>query len=57
MSEGVTDAMADCSLLGSLMDSRFVGCNNEVKSIPNAAFGKLISNAGRSTGGDGKWSG
>jgi len=34
---------------GGLMDGRLVGCDNEVKSLPDAAFGKLISNACRST--------
>jgi hypothetical protein len=29
------------------MDGRLVGCDNEVKSLPDAAFGKLISNARR----------
>jgi len=32
---------------GGLMDGRLVGCDNEVKSLPDAAFGKLISNARR----------
>ena len=31
------------------MDGRLVGCDNQVKPPPHAAFGKLISNACRST--------